>query len=164
MLQQHMSASSCMRTRFVMEEHYTGSQHSTPFVVVFRNTLLTLLCSLVSWIPPSAHISCSRKQFPSDFWQADKVCWYFFVCLMNVCVSTALTVLWFQHSLMKLRFHHLLPLWWIIQFIDPFNTQLATAFNFSAIAALHYLLKSLVHTLSLYQPTVSSLVVAGNGF
>jgi hypothetical protein len=27
--------------------------------------------------------------------------------LVNVCASTALTVLWFQHSQMKPRFHHL---------------------------------------------------------
>jgi hypothetical protein len=28
--------------------------------------------------------------------------------LVNVCASTALTALWFQHSQMKPRFHHLL--------------------------------------------------------
>jgi hypothetical protein len=33
MLQQCSSASSCTRTRIVMEEHYTGCQHSTPFVL-----------------------------------------------------------------------------------------------------------------------------------
>jgi hypothetical protein len=27
--------------------------------------------------------------------------------LVNVCASTALTALWFQHSQMKPRFHHL---------------------------------------------------------
>jgi hypothetical protein len=46
MLKQCSSASSCMRTRIVMEEHYTVCQHSTTFVqngptrfyFVFRNT------------------------------------------------------------------------------------------------------------------------------
>jgi hypothetical protein len=33
LLQQSSSASSCMRTRIVMEEDYTVCQHSTPFVL-----------------------------------------------------------------------------------------------------------------------------------
>jgi hypothetical protein len=33
MLQQFPSASSCMRTGIIMTEHYTGCQHSTPFVL-----------------------------------------------------------------------------------------------------------------------------------
>jgi hypothetical protein len=32
MLQQRSSASCCMQTHIVMEEHYTGHQHSMPFV------------------------------------------------------------------------------------------------------------------------------------
>jgi hypothetical protein len=32
----------------------------------------------------------------------------FSACLVNVCASTALTALWFQHSQMEPRFHHLL--------------------------------------------------------
>jgi hypothetical protein len=32
-------------------------------------------------------------------------------CLMNVCASIALTALWFQHSQIKSRFHHHLPIW-----------------------------------------------------
>jgi hypothetical protein len=59
MLKQYSSAISCMRTRIVMEEHYSfnGCQHSTFLVLngpmlfgllVFRNVLLTLLWSLVA--------------------------------------------------------------------------------------------------------------------
>jgi hypothetical protein len=33
MLQQYSSVNSCMRICIVMEEHYTGCQHSTPFVL-----------------------------------------------------------------------------------------------------------------------------------
>jgi hypothetical protein len=32
----------------------------------------------------------------------------FLACLVNVCASTALTALWFQHLQMKPKFHHLL--------------------------------------------------------
>jgi hypothetical protein len=87
MLQQCSSANSCMRMRFVMEEHYTGYQHSMPFVLngqsyavflVFHDTLLTLLWSCVAWIPPSSLFYCNRKQLPSAFWQADNVCLNFF--------------------------------------------------------------------------------------
>jgi hypothetical protein len=56
MLQLSSSASSCMLMRIVMEEHYTGCQYPTPFVLnsltqfslVFHKTLLTLLWSLVA--------------------------------------------------------------------------------------------------------------------
>jgi hypothetical protein len=59
-----------MRTRTVMEEHYTGCQQSTPFVLngptqfflVFPNTFLTLLWSLVALIPPSALFSCPVRE------------------------------------------------------------------------------------------------------
>jgi hypothetical protein len=34
------------------------------------------------------------------------VCLNFSVCLLNMCTSTDLTALWFQHSQMKRRFHH----------------------------------------------------------
>jgi hypothetical protein len=88
MFQQCSSSSSCIRTRIFRKEHYeyTVCQHSTPFVLngstqfflVFSNTLLTLLWSLVAWIPPSALLSCPRKQLPSIFWQVDNVCLNFF--------------------------------------------------------------------------------------
>jgi hypothetical protein len=58
-----------MRTRIIMEEHYTGCQHSTiwfewPYsvVLVLRNTFLKVLVSLVTWIAPSALLACFRKQ------------------------------------------------------------------------------------------------------
>jgi hypothetical protein len=66
MLQKCSSANSCirMRTRIVMVEHYTRCQHSTPFALnvptqFFCSTFMTLLCSIHTWIPRSAHFSCS---------------------------------------------------------------------------------------------------------
>jgi hypothetical protein len=68
MLQHCSNVSSRMRTRIV--------QHSTTFILnrpmqffVFRNALMTLLWSVVAWIPPSALLYCYRKQLPSAFWQ-----------------------------------------------------------------------------------------------
>jgi hypothetical protein len=53
-LQQCSSASSCVRTRIAMKERYTVCRQSTTSVLngpthflVFRNTLLTLLCPLL---------------------------------------------------------------------------------------------------------------------
>jgi hypothetical protein len=78
MLQQCSSASSCMRARIVMEEHCTGCKHSMPFVLewscavslVFRNTLLILLWSLVVWIqpPPLRHQLSGIQQLFKLFW------------------------------------------------------------------------------------------------
>jgi hypothetical protein len=46
------------------------------------------------------------------------------------------------------------------QFVDYLCTQLITTSNYSAIVNFHTLNKSLEHLLSLFQPAVSSLVVA----
>jgi hypothetical protein len=65
-LHQCLSASGSMQTYIVIEEHYTGCQHFTPFFLngpmpffflVFCNTLVMLLWSHVVWIPPSAYFS-----------------------------------------------------------------------------------------------------------
>jgi hypothetical protein len=45
-------------------------------------------------------------------------------------------------------------------FIDHFNTQLVITLNYSTITNFHTLNKSLEHMLSLFQPAVSSFVVA----
>jgi hypothetical protein len=47
-----------------------------------------------------------------------------------------------------------------IRFIDHPNTQFVIALNYSASADFHTLNKSLAHTLGLFQPAMSSLVVA----
>jgi hypothetical protein len=77
LLQQCSSASNCTQARIVMEAHCTfhafRSEWRGAVIYVFRNTLLTLLWSLVAWIPPSALLSCPRKQSPSTSWQADNV-------------------------------------------------------------------------------------------
>jgi hypothetical protein len=80
MFQQCWSASSYMRT------HHAYCSEWLYTVFLSGNTLLTLW-SPVAWIPPSALLSCPRKQLPSAFWHT---------CLVNVCVSTALTAVWFN--------------------------------------------------------------------
>jgi hypothetical protein len=108
---QQSSASSCthMRTRVViMEEHYTGCQHSAScdlnssvqFFYCFYSTLLTLLWSLIAWIAPSAVLSCPRKESPS----ADNFSGLFGECACIHYFDWSLV----QHSQMKPRFHHLL--------------------------------------------------------
>jgi hypothetical protein len=57
----------------------------------------------------SALLSCPREQLPPAFWQT--FVYTFLACLVNVCASTALTALWFQHAQMKHKFHHLLLIW-----------------------------------------------------
>jgi hypothetical protein len=65
MLQQCWSAGSCMWMHIVMEEDCTECRHSLHFVLngpmqfclLFCSTLLTLLWSLVAWIPSSALFS-----------------------------------------------------------------------------------------------------------
>jgi hypothetical protein len=64
--------------------------------LVFRNTLLTLLRSLIAWIPSSALLSCPRKQLLSAFWQAVNVCLKFFG-LLGECVC----IHWFDWSLVS---------------------------------------------------------------
>jgi hypothetical protein len=62
--------------------------------LVFCNTLVMLLWSLVAHIPPSALPSCPRPQLPSAFWQT---CVYFFglfgecVCICCFACSSVLT-------------------------------------------------------------------------
>jgi hypothetical protein len=61
MLQKCSSGSSCIRMGIAMDEHFTGCQHSTPFVLngstqiflLFHHTPLTSLWPLVARIPPS---------------------------------------------------------------------------------------------------------------
>jgi hypothetical protein len=45
MLQQCSSASSCMRTCIVMEEHYIGCQHSMPFILNGPVHFFLVLCN-----------------------------------------------------------------------------------------------------------------------
>jgi hypothetical protein len=99
MFQQISSTSSCVICRHPLSCRSTTPDVSIPHLsfwmalcsfLVFHNTLPTLLRSLVAWIPPSALLSCSSKQLVSAR--------CFSAFLENVCVSTALTALWFQNS------------------------------------------------------------------
>jgi predicted outer membrane lipoprotein len=117
MLQQLSNVSSCMWMCIVMEEHYVGCQHFTPFVL---NGPVQF--SLVFF---AIHFSCYRcllfhefhyqhmsHKTPAFSFLADSICVNFLLaCLVNVCAFTAFTALWFQHSQMKHRFHHLLLVW-----------------------------------------------------
>jgi hypothetical protein len=74
MLQQWPSASRCRCTLSRSTKPYVSIPHllfwmALYSLLVFRNTLLTLLWPLIAWIPPSAFLSCPRKQLPSAFWQ-----------------------------------------------------------------------------------------------
>jgi hypothetical protein len=72
-----------------MEEHYTVCQHSTPFLLnchtqflVFRNTLLALLCPLLHEFHhqhscPVPKNSCHK----TAFWQADNISLNFSACI-----------------------------------------------------------------------------------
>jgi hypothetical protein len=53
---------------FVMEEHCIPHRF-----LLFCSTLVTLLCHLVAWIPPSALPSCPRNRMPSALWQTDNI-------------------------------------------------------------------------------------------
>jgi hypothetical protein len=105
-----LSASSCMWTRIFMMEHYTGCQHSTPFVLndprhfvsvsQYTSDVIVAPCctnSIIS-IP-----FLSQKKLLSAFWQT-KVVWTFSSCLMNVWMC--MTALWFHLSQLKPRFRH----------------------------------------------------------
>jgi hypothetical protein len=105
MLQQCSSASNCMQTCIVIEKHYTGCQHSAPFVLngptqfflcVLRSRIQTLLwsyCFMNSTIS-TPFLPCPRKQLPLDFWQADKGClsilWLFGGCVRILCFPCSL--------------------------------------------------------------------------
>jgi hypothetical protein len=75
LLQQCSSASSWMRTRIFMKEHYTGCQHCTPSVLngptqffSISQYISDVLGPFLHEFPPSALIFCPRKKkMPSDF-------------------------------------------------------------------------------------------------
>jgi hypothetical protein len=115
MLQQCSSASMCMQTHIVIGEHYTICQHSMLYVLNGQPYAISFsvlqYASDVILVPywmnfTISTLCCLRKQVPSAFWQAE-VCLNFYSCFMNVCASTTLTALWFQHSQMNPRFLHL---------------------------------------------------------
>jgi hypothetical protein len=85
MLQQCSSTSSCMRTRIVMERHYIGYQHSTPFVLnnptqFFFLSVSHYTCDIiaVSRCMISTVNTPLLSQLPSASRQADNICLNFF--------------------------------------------------------------------------------------
>jgi hypothetical protein len=113
-LQQCSSASSCMCTHNVMEEH-------SPDVSIPGLLFWMVLSTYFSVSQHTADVTviscCMNSTISSPFlfqktaaisFLADKVCLNLFVCLVDVCESTAL---WFQHPQTKPRFHHLLLVW-----------------------------------------------------
>jgi hypothetical protein len=113
MLHQCSSASSCMLMHIVMEEWMSAFNafcsewpaiRSSFSVFQYTSDITVVPCCMNSTISISF---CPRNQLPSIFWQADNTCLKFFGMFLDVCASTALTALWFQHSHMKPRFHHL---------------------------------------------------------
>jgi hypothetical protein len=104
MLQQCSSASSCMRKRNFTEEHYTGCQHSTPFVLNGPRSFLSVLQYTfdVFAVPYCMNFTVSTpilfQETVAISLLADNVCLKISACLVNVCASTALTAIWFRHS------------------------------------------------------------------
>jgi hypothetical protein len=93
-----------------MEEYYTGCQHSAPFVL---NRPMQFFYSVSQYVPDvTVAPGCISTPFVYQKTVAISflavVCWNFSAYLVNVCASTALTALWFQHPQMKPRIHHLL--------------------------------------------------------
>jgi hypothetical protein len=92
-----------------------------PRFLVLWNPLLTLLWSLVAWIPPSALLSCPRKQFPSASGRqrlfklyglfGECVCIHFFCSLVSIFTnesqvsSPAARTMWLKNSSQSLWFH-----------------------------------------------------------
>jgi hypothetical protein len=75
--QQFLSGGSCITDvhrhggalHSMMAFHNFCSEWPYAVYLVFCNTLLTLLWSLVAWISQSALLSCPTEQLPSSFWQ-----------------------------------------------------------------------------------------------
>jgi hypothetical protein len=84
-----------------------------PYTVssVFLNTLLTLLSSFYLMKSSISTLFLSQQTVAIRF-LAGRCYLTSLACFANVCASTALTALWFQHSQMKPRFHHLLIIQW----------------------------------------------------
>jgi hypothetical protein len=76
MIQQCLSANSCMRARIVVDEHYTECQHSDPFPLNGRpcafinfsqyTSDVKVRCCMNSTVSTSF---LSQKQLPSAFWE-----------------------------------------------------------------------------------------------
>jgi hypothetical protein len=102
MLKQWSSVSSRTRmgTHIVMKELYAECQHSMSFLwmtvrryILFRNTLLTLLWSIVAWIPPSALLSSAKKscrQLSGRWPHLFKFCVVFGECVCMQCFYCSL--------------------------------------------------------------------------
>jgi hypothetical protein len=85
---------SCIRKCILLEEHYTGCQHSTSFVcIVFHNILSTLLWSLVAWIAPWVLHSRPKKQFSEKRVKLFWLIWW--VCVHPVQVHPAFITCYF---------------------------------------------------------------------
>jgi hypothetical protein len=111
MHQQCPSASSCIQTCILVEEHNSRYQHSTPcfwmaihsYLSVLRYTcdIIVAPCCMNSTI---STLSCPRKQFSLAFWRVYSRLNFFSARLLNVCTYTVLaTLLPFLHKLSKVN-------------------------------------------------------------
>jgi hypothetical protein len=97
-----------------MKEQYPKCQLSMPVVL---NGLMQFF-NILQYTSDVIVVPCTnstistpflfKKTVAVTFLQADNICVNFLSLFVNVCASTALTSVWFQHSQMKSRFHHLL--------------------------------------------------------
>jgi hypothetical protein len=114
MLQHYSSASICMWTLLVMEEHYTGFQHSTPFILdgPMQSALPPQYTSDIIVVPYCMTSIISTPSLPQKIvvisFLADNICLNFVglfsECMCIHCFGYSLV----QHSQMKPRFCHLL--------------------------------------------------------
>jgi hypothetical protein len=88
MLQQCSSASSCMRTCIVMEQHYALCQHSTPFLWVALHSFFffdmskytsDVIGSLIAWNPPSTLENSCRRLSGRHLFKLFRLVWW--VCV-----------------------------------------------------------------------------------
>jgi hypothetical protein len=113
MLQYHFSASSrtCMQTHIFMEEHYTICQHSMPFVqngpMQFFSSVSQYTSNVIA-VPCCMNSICRQHSFLVPENSFHRLSGRETMFVLNFLGLSALTALWFQHSQMKPRFHHLL--------------------------------------------------------
>jgi hypothetical protein len=114
MLQQCLSASSCLWMGTVMEEHIFTCQHSTPFILNDSMQFFTVLQYTYN-ITVVPH--CMNSTISTPLLSQKRVAIRADICLnifrlFGECVCIhCFDSLQFQHSQMKPRFHHLLLLW-----------------------------------------------------
>jgi hypothetical protein len=118
MLQQCSSVSSCTR----MHSHGEALHHMSAFHAFCSEWPYAVFSSVSQYTSDITVVPCCMNSTISTLFLSQKTgvisflagrqhLFKLFWLLWWMCASTALTALWFQHSQMKPRFHHLLLMW-----------------------------------------------------